>query len=241
LVSGPPTLQRGNEASFSADRSRPRCTPSLFMPPVNSSCATFPRAHRFRPSSRCSLRSREADAHAPSQDPTLDFFLSQARSGGAKRRVRFPPLPIEAARRSESNPLLTRRHGSHQGTRSVPVEPNLDQIRRLIGGMRALWRERERRGEAGCKEDRKAVHRVGRDAVQPQLSDFFNTSAAYSDVRKLPGTSEWSLPRENQGGTTPSELVNLEVKRLCEKTRQQNSGYSDNQDRPSERKLTMWL
>ena len=36
-------------------------------------------------------------------------------------RVRFPPLPIEVARRLESNSLLKRRHGSHQGTKSVLV------------------------------------------------------------------------------------------------------------------------
>ena len=72
-------------------------------------------------------------------------------------RVRFPPLPIEVARRLESNSLLKRRHGSHQGTKSVLVGPNLDQILQCIGGMGAVLRERagaegERRAADGCHE-----------------------------------------------------------------------------------------
>jgi hypothetical protein len=53
-------------------------------------------------------------------------------SGSMKRRVRFPPLLHEVARRHESNPLLRRRHGSNQAIQSLRVGPNPDAYRRGI-------------------------------------------------------------------------------------------------------------
>jgi hypothetical protein len=61
---------------------------------------------------RCRCRRTRSDTSSPTNRLTpfqlLPVLVHQ------RRRVRFPPLPIEVARRLESNPLL-RRRGSHEG------------------------------------------------------------------------------------------------------------------------------
>ena len=114
--------------------------------------------------------------------------LRSTVAGSLQRRLRFPPLPVEAARRLESNPLLTRRRGVPWGTKSVLVGPNLDQIRSRIGRREALWRGRagaegpsigriegllrgggvERRGRGGPQTGAaRAVRPAGGEAAQP--------------------------------------------------------------------------
>jgi hypothetical protein len=76
------------------------------------------------------LSSHILPGHKHRQAPTK---LRQARSGSAKRRVRFPPLPSEPTSNEDARIAL--------GTKSVLVGPNLDQIRRHIRRMEGLLRE----------------------------------------------------------------------------------------------------